>query len=92
MDVPRIFGHHLDLPPRQAIELGFQRAAIAADLATVNVKSPFSILSLFAGDSAAADKYAALEEAGVATVRSPAELGSAMKKALASGRRRKKKR
>ena len=41
--------------PGAAIELGFQRAAIAADLATVNVKSPFSILSLFAGDSAAAD-------------------------------------
>ncbi len=44
------------------------------------------------GKGTAADKYAALEEAGVATVRSPAELGSAMKKALASGRRRKKKR
>ena len=44
------------------------------------------------GKGTAADKYAALEEAGVATVRSPAELGTAMKKALASGRRRKKKR
>jgi succinyl-CoA synthetase alpha subunit len=44
------------------------------------------------GKGTAADKYAALEEAGVATVRSPAELGSAMKKALAAGRRRKKKR
>ena len=33
------------------------------------------------GKGTAADKYAALEEAGVATVRSPAELGSAMKKA-----------
>ena len=44
------------------------------------------------GKGTAADKYAALEEAGVATVHSPAELGSAMKKALASGRRRKKKR
>ena len=41
------------------------------------------------GKGTAADKYAALEEAGVATVRSPAELGSAMKKALVSGRRRK---
>ena len=44
------------------------------------------------GKGTAADKYAALEEAGVATVRSPAELGTAMKKALASGRRRKKRR
>jgi len=44
------------------------------------------------GKGTAADKYAALESAGVATVRSPAELGSAMKKALASARRRKKKR
>ncbi len=44
------------------------------------------------GKGTAADKYAALEEAGVATVRSPAELGSAMKKALASRRRRRKKR
>ena len=42
------------------------------------------------GKGTAADKYAALEEAGVATVRSPAELGTAMKKALVSGRRRKK--
>jgi len=44
------------------------------------------------GKGTAADKYAALEEAGVRTVRSPAELGSGIKKALASGRRRKKKR
>jgi succinyl-CoA synthetase alpha subunit len=44
------------------------------------------------GKGTAADKYAALDEAGVATVRSPAELGSAMKNALAAGRRRKKKR
>ena len=44
------------------------------------------------GKGTAADKYAALEEAGVATVRSPAELGSAMKKALAAKRRRKRKR
>jgi succinyl-CoA synthetase alpha subunit len=42
------------------------------------------------GKGTAADKYAALEEAGVRTVRSPAELGSAMKKALASRRRKKK--
>jgi len=42
------------------------------------------------GKGTAADKYAALEEAGVATVRSPAELGSAMKKALANRRRRRK--
>ncbi len=42
------------------------------------------------GKGTAADKYAALEEAGVATVRSPAELGSAMKKALAAKRRRKR--
>jgi succinyl-CoA synthetase alpha subunit len=41
------------------------------------------------GKGTAADKYAALEEAGVRTVRSPAELGSAMKAALASKRRRK---
>jgi len=44
------------------------------------------------GKGTAADKYAALEEAGVRTVRSPAELGSGIKKALASGRRRRKKR
>jgi succinyl-CoA synthetase alpha subunit len=44
------------------------------------------------GKGTAADKYAALEEAGVATVRSPAELGSAMKKALASHRRKRKQR
>ncbi len=44
------------------------------------------------GKGTAADKYAALEEAGVMTVRSPAELGSAMKGALASRGRRKKKR
>jgi succinyl-CoA synthetase alpha subunit len=44
------------------------------------------------GKGTAADKFAALEEAGVRTVRSPAELGSGMKKALASGRRRKRKR
>jgi succinyl-CoA synthetase alpha subunit len=44
------------------------------------------------GKGTAADKYAALEEAGVATVRSPAELGSAMKKALASRARRRRRR
>jgi succinyl-CoA synthetase alpha subunit len=44
------------------------------------------------GKGTAADKFAALEEAGVGTVRSPAELGSAMKKALAAKRRRKAKR
>ena len=44
------------------------------------------------GKGTAADKFAALEEAGVTTVHSPAELGTAMKKALASKRRRKKKR
>jgi len=44
------------------------------------------------GKGTAADKFAALEEAGVRTVRSPAELGSGMKKALGSRRRRKKKR
>jgi succinyl-CoA synthetase alpha subunit len=42
------------------------------------------------GKGTAADKYAALEEAGVATVRSPAELGSAMKKALATRRRKRR--
>jgi succinyl-CoA synthetase alpha subunit len=42
------------------------------------------------GKGTAADKYAALEEAGVRTVRSPAELGSAMKKALAAKKRRRK--
>jgi succinyl-CoA synthetase alpha subunit len=42
------------------------------------------------GKGTAADKYAALEEAGVRTVRSAAELGVAMKKALAAKRRRKR--
>jgi succinyl-CoA synthetase alpha subunit len=42
------------------------------------------------GKGTAADKYAALEEAGVRTVHSPAELGSGMKAALAARRRRKK--
>ena len=42
------------------------------------------------GKGTAADKYAALEEAGVRTVRSPAELGSAMKSALVARRRKKK--
>jgi succinyl-CoA synthetase alpha subunit len=42
------------------------------------------------GKGTAADKYAALEEAGVATVRSAAELGSAMKKALGARRRRRR--
>ncbi len=44
------------------------------------------------GKGTAADKYAALEEARVSTVRSPAELGSAMKQALVAKRRPKKKR
>jgi succinyl-CoA synthetase alpha subunit len=42
------------------------------------------------GKGTAADKYAALEDAGVRTVRSPAELGSAMKTALGARRRKKK--
>jgi succinyl-CoA synthetase alpha subunit len=42
------------------------------------------------GKGTAADKYAALEEAGVRTVRSAADLGIAMKKALAAKRRRKR--
>ncbi|HUO95367.1 MAG TPA: succinate--CoA ligase subunit alpha [Steroidobacteraceae bacterium] len=40
------------------------------------------------GKGTAADKYAALERAGVTTVRSPAELGSCMAAALKSARRR----
>ena len=41
------------------------------------------------GKGTAADKYAALERAGVRTVRSPAELGTAMAAALKAGRRAK---
>jgi succinyl-CoA synthetase alpha subunit len=44
------------------------------------------------GKGTAADKYAALEEAGVRTVRSAADLGVAMKQALAARRRRKRRR
>jgi succinyl-CoA synthetase alpha subunit len=44
------------------------------------------------GKGTAADKFAALEEAGVRTVRSAADLGVAMKQALAAHRRRKRKR
>jgi succinyl-CoA synthetase alpha subunit len=43
------------------------------------------------GKGTAADKYAALEEAGVRTVRSAADLGAAMKQALAARRRPKRK-
>jgi len=43
------------------------------------------------GKGTAADKYAALEEAGVRTVRSAADLGVAMQQALAARRRRKRK-
>ncbi|MBF8292357.1 MAG: succinyl-CoA synthetase subunit alpha [Steroidobacteraceae bacterium] len=43
------------------------------------------------GKGTAADKFAALEAAGVRTVHSPAELGSAMKSALMARRRRGKK-
>jgi succinyl-CoA synthetase alpha subunit len=44
------------------------------------------------GKGTAADKFAALEAAGVRTVRSAADLGVAMKQALATRRRRKRKR
>jgi spermidine synthase len=84
--------------PGAAIELGFQRAAIAADLATVKVKSPFSILSLFAGDSVAADKYAGktpvetddrlrLEFSGPRSIvgRSSADNGAALRAITRSG-------
>jgi succinyl-CoA synthetase alpha subunit len=42
------------------------------------------------GKGTAADKYRALEQAGVHTVRSPAELGSTMAELLAKGKRRKR--
>jgi succinyl-CoA synthetase alpha subunit len=44
------------------------------------------------GKGTAADKFAALESAGVRTVRSAADLGVAMKQALATRRRRKRRR
>lgn len=44
--------------PGAAIGSAFQRASAAADVATVGVKAPFAVLSLFAGDAKAAAEYA----------------------------------
>ena len=44
--------------PATAIAAGFERTSAAADAATVGMSSAFAVLSLFAGDSQAAARYA----------------------------------
>jgi succinyl-CoA synthetase alpha subunit len=66
------------------------RAYIAGVTAPAGKRMGHAGAVIAGGKGTAADKYAALEEAGVRTVHSPAELGSGMKAALAARRRKKK--
>jgi len=71
-------------------EIGGGDEEAAAEYIRRHVTKPV-VAYIAGGKGTAADKFAALETAGVRTVHSPAELGSAMKSALMARRRRGKK-